>query len=47
MEQTIEEEARELVEAEFCGNCRLGCNMQDTCDGFKEEVEEVMKDMAD
>ena len=44
---TIREEAGKLVEDEYCGGIcdHPGCNMQDTCDGYKEEVERVTKDM--
>ncbi len=46
-ETTLREEAEKLVEDEYCGGIcdRPGCNMQDSCDGYKEEVESVMKDM--
>ena len=46
---TIREEAEKLVEDEYCGSVcdGLGCNMQDTCDGYKKEVEQAMKEMQD
>ena len=48
MTQTLREEAEQLVDSDFCGGCdAIGCNSQDICDGYKEEVERVMKDMAE
>jgi hypothetical protein len=50
MKKTLKEEAEELVEAEFCGACdggEVNCGMQDSCDGYKEEVERVIKEMDD
>ena len=47
--EEFREEAEKLVEDEFCGEIcdRPGCNWQDTCDGYKEEVERAMKEMAE
>ena len=40
-------EAEQLVESEYCADCHLGCNMQDSCDGFKEEVARVVLEMQE
>lgn len=39
--ETIEE-AKEVAEREYCAICRPGCNHQDTCDGFKKEVGDIL-----
>ena len=46
----IQEEAEELVENEFCGACdgsESGCNMQNICDGYKEEVKNIITEMEE
>jgi hypothetical protein len=49
MKMTLREEAEQIVESEFCGACdggEVNCGMQDICDGYKEEVERVLKEWA-
>lgn len=46
--KTLQEEAEELVRSEFCGACKgseVGCDDYDICDGYKEELEQVIKDL--
>lgn len=46
------EPAKEIVRESFCGDCkgtRYGspCSMEDDCDGFKDEVENILKEIEE
>ena len=46
------EVAKEIVREGFCGDCkgtRYGspCSMEDYCDGFKDEVKNILKEIEE
>jgi len=38
------EEAKEIAERDYCAECHPGCMDQDTCDGFRKEVGDILRE---
>ena len=47
---TLREEAEQIVKDGYCGDCKgseRGCEDGYDCDGFKNEVENILKEWAE
>ena len=43
----LQEQAEQIVGEGYCGGCSaISCNDQSICDGFKAEVEQVLREWA-
>jgi len=41
------DEAKQVAERDYCADCHPGCMDQDTCEGFKKEVGDILKEWAE
>ena len=42
---TLKDDAEQEARQGFCGGCSaIGCNNEDICDGFKEEIDSIVNE---